>query len=140
MLDDLAKLLELGIVSEEVQVAESLLTSCGGGRRNGCGGIGCAAGSRGAATLSMLRCQIEEIDVAIIVKACWGGTGRGGGGRLFGGLALCRGGLLLLKILGDALGSGGLVSWSTKQGSEGNEQRAGKRLTVNRYSTARSGL
>lgn len=101
MLDNLAELLELGVVSEEVQIAEATLGG-GSGSSSG-GGLGVAGGgatstTAAATSTTRLGSEIEEVDVAVIT------TGRRTTGRLGGcrgsGLSLC---LLLLDVFGDAL-------------------------------------
>jgi len=99
LLNDLAELLELGVRSEEVEVAETLLTSSGGGGCHGCGcGISASAGTA-CTTPSGLCGEIEEVDVVVVSAQVSLLTGR----LCSGGLGRCAGGLLLLEVLGDAL-------------------------------------
>lgn len=103
LLDNLAKLLELGVVSQEVEVTESLLvssccTGCGG--RHSCCRCGIRASTRRTtSTAATLLCgEVEQVDVAVIVI-----TARCGScSWLCGGLS-SRGLRLLLKVLGDTL-------------------------------------
>jgi hypothetical protein len=99
LLHHLAELLELGVVSEPLEVPEALLLSSG--RGSGISACACTSTSStartGAATL--LGGQIEQIHVPVIVTTGGGGSGSGSGSR--GSLA--GGGSGLLEMLGDAL-------------------------------------
>lgn len=102
LLDDLTELLELSVVSEEVQVAEATLGggsgSCSGGGLGVAGGGATSTTAATTTTTTRLGSKIEEVDVAVITA---GGrtTGRLSG-RRSSGLSLC---LLLLDVFGDAL-------------------------------------
>jgi hypothetical protein len=94
LLDDLAKLLELRIMSEEIQVAEisTALSCC-----CGCGGSrSITATISSTTTATSLSSKIKKIDTSIIIAAFVGGRR---------GLAWCRcGGLASLLFLLDAFG------------------------------------
>lgn len=131
LLDDLTELLKLGVISQEIQVAESLTTSSrssrgGGGTNTGTGTT--SASSTSGATASCLRGKVEQVYVTVVVDTSSGSSGRGSG-RLRGGSC---GSLLLLQILGDTLGHVSQVCHSYPTSSS--------LLTLKRYSTARSGL
>lgn len=109
LLDDLTQLLELRVVSEELQVSEIAAASTDGsgsssrGRRSSSSGTATATATA-SATTSLLCCEIEEIDAAVVASSSCGCFSRLGCGSLgsSGGLALL---LLLLHRFGDALHS-----------------------------------
>lgn len=105
LLDNLAKLLELGVVSQEVQVAEPLpASSCGGDSGSGSRpstGASPTGPSPTRATTSLLCGQVEKVHTVITTSGGWGCSRSGGRGRLGGWCGL----LLLLQIFWDSLGS-----------------------------------
>jgi hypothetical protein len=112
LLDNLAELLELWVVSQEVQVTESLPASCCGGhsgsrsRSRSSTTSSSNAGTTG--TTSPLLCgQVEKVHTVITASGSWGG-GRGSGrssgrGRGRGWLGGWRGMVLLLQVFWDSL-------------------------------------
>lgn len=104
LLHDLAELLELRVVPEEVEVAESRLArgGAGTGSRSGHARVSAAATSSAA----LLGGEVEEVDVALLTSA--GGLARRAGGRRRRGSG-SRGAPLLLDVLGDALHTSGLA-------------------------------
>lgn len=136
LLNDLAKLLELRVVPQEVQVAKaSALSSGGGGNASSSTSSGTCSSSgtstRATAATStatpLLSRKIKEVHVAVIT--CIVATGRlgGSGGGRGRRLALL---LLALSVLGDALFRSQCLILQVLRSA----------LTVSRYSTARSGL
>ena len=92
LLHHLAELLELRVIPEEVEVAET----CGGpGTRGGGGG---ATRLSTASTTALLGSKVEEVDVALLTASARGGCAAGGR-RGCGS----RSAPLLLDVLGDAL-------------------------------------
>lgn len=105
LLDDLSQLLELRVVTKEIEVSESglfLLPGCGCGNR--CGGSCVGASSRATlcSTTTMLRRQVKEVDIAIIIVATSSRSrarlSRSSRSRSFSLLLL-----LLLKVRGNSL-------------------------------------
>lgn len=102
LLDYLTKLLELGIVAEEIQIAEVAITAalsceCGGGSRS-CLGVSATATSSGPASAA-LSSEIKQIYVPIIIASLLSSCcGRCGWGSSLPWLLW-----LLLKIFGDTL-------------------------------------
>jgi hypothetical protein len=98
LLHDLAELLELRIVSEELEVPEALLLASLGG-----GSCSRATTAAGAGAAALLGGEVEQVDISIIVTASAGGrsglTGRSGG---------------LLEMLGNALTNN--QSWGLEVG------------------------
>ncbi len=97
LLDYLAQLLELGVGSKEVKVAEILLggcrsSSCFGGGGGGGTSTGCTSTR---ARASVLSGQVKEVDVAIVVEDRCGRLSASWRGGLTGGL--------LLEVLRNAL-------------------------------------
>jgi hypothetical protein len=88
LLHDLAELLELGVVSEELEVAGALRASRGSAAGRRCGGL--------AARAALLSREIEEVHVALVTAS------RGSCRRRRGGCSRRRGALLLGR-LGDSL-------------------------------------
>jgi hypothetical protein len=103
LLDDLAQLLELGIVAKEIEVAKPglfLFPGCGSGNSGSGSCVGTSSRATTCSTTTMLRRQIEEVNVAVvIIPACSRSSG-GLGGRSRG-LSLLL--LLLLKVRGNTL-------------------------------------
>lgn len=131
LLDNLAKLLELCVVPEELQVAHASLP--GGSSRSGSSG-GSTATKRvsTAATATLLSGEVEQVHATLVLTTSGGRGGRdrsATSGRLS---SRSRGALLLLDVVGDTLGQ---VSASAT-----SQQPPLSRLTFSRYSTARSGL
>lgn len=91
LLHHLAELLELRVIPEEVEVAET----CGGPGTRGGGG---AARLSTASTTALLGSKVEEVDVALLTASASGGCAAGGR-RGCGS----RSAPLLLDVLGDAL-------------------------------------
>lgn len=127
LLDNLAQLLELGVVPKKVQVAHVATLGCGCSR---CRRVAGTATTRAAA--SLLGREVKEVDSPIIFTAL----------RLSGRLRRCvrargRGGmallLLLLNIFRNSLHCTCQVMLILRVAPWG-------RRTFNKYSTARSGL
>lgn len=100
LLDHLAELLKLGVVSEELEISHALRSSL-----SDSGGGGATAGristSRPAA---LLRGEVEQVYVALLVTTGSGCGGRGGSGSRWGSGRLGSGrALLLLDVVGNAL-------------------------------------
>ena len=103
-MNDLPELLELGVVTEEVEVAEASLTtsccSCNGGSSLRTGAASATS------TLSLLGCEIEEIDALAAFFTTTGGGTTGSWGSSSSLLGRSRAGLLLwllLEIVRDTL-------------------------------------
>lgn len=110
LLHDLAELLELRVLAEEVEVAEARLASLAGA--GGCHGGGDVTVSSTPATASCTTAsglcgEVEQVDALVIVSADKVVVS----GRLCGGfLGRCASGLLLLDVLRDALGEGRMLA------------------------------
>jgi len=122
LLDDLTKLLELGIVSQEIQVAKitvSLTTSCGGSRGRYSTGAGTGTRASTGASLS-LSGKIEQVDCVALITASLGGHSAGNRGR--SGVGVRCGSSLALR-LGSRLLTGGLRDSLFHQQSVTNDIR-----------------
>lgn len=110
LLDDLAELLELSIVTQEVQVAKATTTlGSSGGSQAGSGAGASSGGSTsttGTAATPLLSSKIEQVDVIVVATITASGLGRGRSrSRSLGsslGLDLL---LALLLFLLDAVGN-----------------------------------
>lgn len=100
LLNNLAELLKLGVVPEEIQVTKITALACRGGCRCRCRSA--AAATSGRTTAALLGRQIEQVDASVVVTAmsrcrlrrC--AASRGGRGATLL--------LFLLDIVGDTLG------------------------------------
>ena len=110
LLDDLAKLLELGIISKEIQVSKipggatttgSNCSGGGGGTRTGVCASSATSTTTSTTTLALLSRKIEQIDISTFRRGRLAARGRGSGR---GGLSRCGlGSLCLSGALGDSL-------------------------------------
>lgn len=107
LLDDLAQLLELGVVAKEVEVAKALSTNGGGQAARSRSGSSTGESSSTGVTATLLGSEVKEVDVRVIANSgrrSRGGGGGGGGGGLGrggpGGLLLC---LRRTQVFGDTL-------------------------------------
>lgn len=155
LLDNLAELLELGIVAEEVEVTKTLAsarTTCccrsGGGCCCTCASTTASATGTDSTTTSLLRGEVEQVDTVVVFVTLGNSSGNSGSCGFVGrgiasggsssGRCLCRLsrlGWLLLQVVGNTLDRLVHMLYSSNLIS-----RAGEEHTVRRYSTARSGL
>ena len=108
LLDNLAKLLELSVMAEEVQIAESSLSTGTGSasrsRSNGGGrSVSPTTCTATASTTATLLCgEIEKVNALSTVATSISAGSGGNSGRGSCSWGLC---LLLLQVLGDTLSS-----------------------------------
>ena len=97
LLHHLAELLELGVVTEKLEVPEAL--------RGGCGSRACTrartASTARARAAALLGGQVEQVHVPVIIATTGRGSGGGGGSSSRGSLGGRSSGSL--EMLGDAL-------------------------------------
>ncbi len=103
LLHNLAQLLELRVVSKEIEIAKTLLVVTPSGSGGGSSGSlssrrACASASAGAGAGTTLLCsEVEEVDISIITYRRVA-SGRGRGSSSLAGRSL------LLEVLGNTLG------------------------------------
>lgn len=99
LLDNLAELLELGVMSQEVEVTQ--VTTLTGSSRSSSRGGGLVATASSPTRTASLSSEIEQVDVTTLITAMSGGlSGRGLSSR--GSMVLLL--LLLLLLLPDVFG------------------------------------
>lgn len=96
LLDDLAQLLELGIVTQEIEVAQALLTA-GGSSCDGSSRIRLSTTRTSTGSRALSGSEVKEVDWTIVTTGRWGGGSRG---RSRGGLT-SRG--RLFNVVGNTL-------------------------------------
>lgn len=103
LLNDLTQLLKLSIVAKKVEVAKTLAASGSSshGSSSSRSGSPTTASATTGATTALLRGEVEQVDIAIVITSGGGGRSRGGlrgGGGSRSLLRLCR-----TQIFGDTL-------------------------------------